>query len=464
MEPRFGRDFGQVRIHTSPTAAEAARSVASRAFTMGRDIVFGAGQFAPHTTSGRELLAHELTHVVQQGALGGARRPPRHIQRTGDPDQRPIDLSCPVASSSPSGPQLEPILFEVGLARIGADGAAAIRNLVTNWIAEGASERLRIDGYASPDGPDALNWTLSCERALAVKRALMTPPLGGSGVPASFIEVYAHGETGEFGATNPPNRRAVVHGSRAPAHPPGPPGPPGPATTRVVGCSALPRQIFARGACGGGTDFTHHDFPSLAGASTSERAAVWEADNLTLDFQLRNRMRLELGLLAGSEGTRMVSHFSGGSGSRLTHGRTSVLGRDALGSATFTRLHRAVVSDIRSQLSRMSAAGVIDCNGIALSASSVPAVSFGFADGFALKGIIGGTQGLRVRLTSFGVRPGSRHYSVELQYLICDDFGVDAADLYSPALVAFWVLQHRRTGHLPFVNELDLPAAASGTY
>ncbi len=70
-EPRFGADFGGVRLHTGEQAAGTAQAVRARAFTVGRDIVFGAGQYAPETAAGRSLLAHELTHVVQQGAAGG---------------------------------------------------------------------------------------------------------------------------------------------------------------------------------------------------------------------------------------------------------------------------------------------------------------------------------------------------------------------------------------------------------
>lgn len=66
--PRFGYDFSQVRIHSDAHAAESARSLNARAFTMGRDIVFGAGQYEPGTAMGNRLLAHELTHVIQQRA------------------------------------------------------------------------------------------------------------------------------------------------------------------------------------------------------------------------------------------------------------------------------------------------------------------------------------------------------------------------------------------------------------
>ena len=67
FESRFGYDFSRVRIHADRQAAEAARSVNARAFTIGRDVVFGAGQYAPETATGQRLVAHELTHVVQQG-------------------------------------------------------------------------------------------------------------------------------------------------------------------------------------------------------------------------------------------------------------------------------------------------------------------------------------------------------------------------------------------------------------
>jgi hypothetical protein len=69
MESRFGYDFGKVRVHVDTQAAEAASSIAARAFTSGQSVVFGAGAYAPQTKSGRGLIAHELTHVVQQAGV-----------------------------------------------------------------------------------------------------------------------------------------------------------------------------------------------------------------------------------------------------------------------------------------------------------------------------------------------------------------------------------------------------------
>jgi len=63
--PSTGHDFGDVRIHTGSKAAESARAIGANAYTIGRDIVFGNGQFKPETIEGRKLLAHEITHVSQ---------------------------------------------------------------------------------------------------------------------------------------------------------------------------------------------------------------------------------------------------------------------------------------------------------------------------------------------------------------------------------------------------------------
>ena len=66
MEPRFGHDFSNVRVHTGSQAAESARAVNALAYTVGNNVVFGSGQYAPSTQAGGKLLAHELAHTLQQ--------------------------------------------------------------------------------------------------------------------------------------------------------------------------------------------------------------------------------------------------------------------------------------------------------------------------------------------------------------------------------------------------------------
>jgi hypothetical protein len=97
-EPRFGHDFSQVRVHTDAPAAESARALGARAYTVGRDIVFGGGEYAPHSAAGQRLLAHELAHVVQQRAVAGsvpALAPERlSVSRPGDVHERAADAAA----------------------------------------------------------------------------------------------------------------------------------------------------------------------------------------------------------------------------------------------------------------------------------------------------------------------------------------------------------------------------------
>jgi hypothetical protein len=81
MEPRFGHDFSNVRVHTDDAAARAARSIDAVSYTSGTDIAFASGRYAPESPKGREVLAHELTHVVQQ-----SHAPPSTAARIGAPD------------------------------------------------------------------------------------------------------------------------------------------------------------------------------------------------------------------------------------------------------------------------------------------------------------------------------------------------------------------------------------------
>ncbi len=101
MEPRFGHDFSGVRVHTDARAAESARAVNALAYTVGSNVVFGEGQYAPGSGSGQRLLAHELTHVVQQGGVLDNRLQKWGMDNApiGDP-KRDVDLQREMASAS----------------------------------------------------------------------------------------------------------------------------------------------------------------------------------------------------------------------------------------------------------------------------------------------------------------------------------------------------------------------------
>ena len=98
MESRFGHDFSQVRVHTDERAAESAQSVNALAYTVGENVVFGNGQYTPTTIKGKQLLAHELTHVVQQ--VGS-----NTLQRQVNEEEIPPSISTEAAISPVPAPE-----------------------------------------------------------------------------------------------------------------------------------------------------------------------------------------------------------------------------------------------------------------------------------------------------------------------------------------------------------------------
>jgi hypothetical protein len=100
MESRFGQDFSLVRVHTDPKAAQSARAVGALAYTVGQDVVFDANLYAPQALSARRLLAHELTHVVQQDKAGTQ---VAGGQITVDDGQGPLEAAARAEQARPLG-------------------------------------------------------------------------------------------------------------------------------------------------------------------------------------------------------------------------------------------------------------------------------------------------------------------------------------------------------------------------
>lgn len=225
MESRFGQDFSEVRVHTDARAAQSATAVDALAYTVGPEVVFAGGQYSPGTTASRRLLAHELTHVVQQGhatprsaqneatrsSLAFSRNSElakaqvaRVLQRAGDPAAIPADLGCPtdLTAGRPAGTE---VLFPVDGTAITPAHTALLTAFRATWLAAGGTDDILVHGYASTDGAQDHNWRLSCTRAQAVKGELER-----LGIPAVRINVIAHGASTDFGAGGAANRHAVV--------------------------------------------------------------------------------------------------------------------------------------------------------------------------------------------------------------------------------------------------------------
>jgi hypothetical protein len=128
FEPRFRQDFSRVRVHADPQAAAAAESVRAHAFTVGHNLVFGAGRFAPASSEGRKLLAHELTHVVQQA--GSAAPVLRRDDKKGAP---PTMKPAPAPKEEVPADTLS--LIQARWAKL--KGAVAKFPLLKEWIGKG---------------------------------------------------------------------------------------------------------------------------------------------------------------------------------------------------------------------------------------------------------------------------------------------------------------------------------------
>src|SRR5215471_5289996 len=114
FEPRFGHDFCNVRVHADSRASESAHAVNALAYTVGSDIVFQNGLYSPESASGRRLIAHELTHTIQQSAMQGSTLGPFRIGPVDDVHEREADahaaevvdmgtpLRGPIATSVPT--------------------------------------------------------------------------------------------------------------------------------------------------------------------------------------------------------------------------------------------------------------------------------------------------------------------------------------------------------------------------
>lgn len=245
FEPRFGRDFSHVRLHADASAAASAKSLNALAYTVGPDIVFDSGRNGPATESGRRILAHELTHVVQQG--GGART----LRRKGDIDSIPKILPCPVGTDI--GFETEALLFENDVAALTPAQKARLDAFAASWHQRSDAPTVRIDGFASEPGTDEHNWALSCSRAVAVQQELESPTdTNVNSIPSGSLRKFMHGQTTTFGA-EAQNRRVQLFVPNPPAkktEPPPPetkqaPGKPATPTAKTKDCDSSQSDLIS---------------------------------------------------------------------------------------------------------------------------------------------------------------------------------------------------------------------------
>ena len=238
MEPRFGHDFSGVRVHTDARAARSAKAVNALAYTVGNDIAFDKGQYSPDKNEGKRILAHELTHVLQQKTYQKPMQTKLSISESANAAERqaddtadavvygigkvpnsfaPAELSiqrvCGVAAigTRTECDDQDPIFitghpffkFIGGCDDFDLGEEAGLHRTATTLPASGPVE---VHGFASVDGDAAFNENLSCARALKARTVLT-----GAGITAGRISLAKHGPTP--GPTA--DRRSVVISSPA---------------------------------------------------------------------------------------------------------------------------------------------------------------------------------------------------------------------------------------------------------
>jgi outer membrane protein OmpA-like peptidoglycan-associated protein len=231
MEPRLGRDLSHVLVHTGAEAARSAAAVNASAYTVGRDIVFAEGRYAPTTGSGARLIAHELAHTIQQS---GAPSRPEHltIGKPHDPAEREADQAADMVASnravvSPSGatrvlrrqippaggataPASDALIENASPFLAAAVGSTTLDKFATGQadltpahqaelsrtahhilvlLRKYANSTVSVTGFADTVGAEADNLTLGMGRATAVKKALVDLK-----VPDSIISIDSKGE------------------------------------------------------------------------------------------------------------------------------------------------------------------------------------------------------------------------------------------------------------------------------
>ena len=201
MEARFGFDFSRVRVHTGEDARESAKQAGALAYTAGQDVVFGARQYDPGTDAGRNLLAHELTHVVQQARGGASSQPEQRADaaaasvmqaeevspasiggtslpvqtKPGDPQAKP-EKETLISKPAPGSWMTTVDRFghnQSGLTDRHRNRIKALADEIAARVsAEGARATITISGHTDTSGDEEYNKNLGMRRANAAKAEL----------------------------------------------------------------------------------------------------------------------------------------------------------------------------------------------------------------------------------------------------------------------------------------------------
>jgi len=214
FEPRFGRDFTAVRVHTGADAAAGARAVQARAYTIGTDITFGAGEFVLATSEGKRLLAHELAHTIQQAGTAGRLK----IQRRQMCDEEGACHEEPDVTPGPSAPAAPPQQAGPSGQQAGPSDQQEKDPEAAKPADAGDAAPVKIEGSA--DAGTAVAAPTATESGDAGRAAATAP---ATAPPVTMTSGHTPAPPGMAACPDPPGRNVVVVGcvaSAAKAPPP----------------------------------------------------------------------------------------------------------------------------------------------------------------------------------------------------------------------------------------------------
>lgn len=192
-----------------------------------------------------------------------------------------------------------------------------------------------------------------------------------------------------------------------------------------------------------------YPFEQVDGQRDYQQRVLWTDEQLRDDFK---RWLVNAPLLAGDMGNQMVDRFYGGSRETWVHAPDSSLSAEAYTTNTVYQALASILASLRPQMDQG-----VHPTAMSIPDNQLPTINFTMGDSRVLKALIGGTQGIGVRIDDFYIWRGGRpQYRGKVLLKIYDVFGVGQSDLYHPSLIDFWILQHQRLGHHPFINELHV--------
>jgi Domain of unknown function (DUF4157) len=359
FESRIGYDFGQVRVHTDEKAARSAGMVNALAYTVGKDVVFGSGQYNPATAGGKRLLAHELTHVMQQRGQESLQRTAGNGLMGGNALTTTWDIQFRLNKPAPAE-------MDASTAMVLTSSGLSSLNMIRGAFQMNQDLQTQLEGHASGEEAADHSYDLSVRRARYIARQIgmgRVRDIPGSEHTCPGVEngIYGCGSTDAHTPANPVDRRVQValftppsatrSGVHAGGTPAGPTAQPGPAPTRgITGHSECRTPAFCgpnQWGISDGRSYLHHFLTSRGSSGPLNEYIIQEVASYTrqlhgdgsqgweLQIPVQFQVSLTTGIISVAVGVQMsyvLPLARDNTSEHRAHGQASVFGQALVGT------------------------------------------------------------------------------------------------------------------------------------